>query len=183
MKSKKYLPTIFAIIIVIGIVYIGILATNNNQKIDNTVDLIEVFKATDFTADRDKFFDALKATDWNIIIKSNDSSALEILEKLYSIEFQSDREIESILSAYKGLDGAYAELYSAIVSKIYLNDELNTAKILSQLPESNIIEVIKFIKYGCSYENSEKAFKDSLNILKSNELTEKERSVIMKIVN
>lgn len=155
MQLKKNMPTIFTIIIIIGIIYLGIFVANINQKVDNTVDLIEVFKATDFNANRDEFFDALKDTDWDVIIKSNNSVALEILEKLYSIEFQSDSEIESVLNAYKGLDGAYAELYSAIVSKIYLNDELKTVKILSQLPENNQIEVVKFIKYGCSYENSE----------------------------
>ena len=183
MQSKKYLPTIIAIITVLGITLIGFLLTSNNQKMESSTGLAEVFQATDFTSDRSRFFDTLRDTDWNIIIKSNSTLTLEILEKLNSIEFQNDTELQSVLTAYRGLDGAYAELYSVIISKLYLDDELNTALLLSQLSDDNIQEALKYIKYGCSYENTDKAFEDSYKLLKSNEISDKERAIINKIVN
>lgn len=183
MRTKKYLPTIIALITVLGISFIGISVANNNQKIESGTSLVEIFKETDFISDRSRFFNTLRDTNWNVIIKSDRIVAFEILEKLNNTEFQNDTEIESILTAYRGVDGAYAELYSVIISKLYLNDELNIARILSRLSHENVQENLKYIKYGCSYENPDNVFEDSYKLLKSNNLTDTERDIINKIVN
>lgn len=148
---------------------------------DKSLELLDQFKENALVTKRRMFFSELSYTDWSVLIQKDEKTTLELLKALENTDIENSDEIFSILSSYKGLDGAYAELYSVIVTKIFLNNEKMTTKLLSQLPEDNIEVITTFIKYGCSYYSPGEALKDTEILLKSSDITDNEKLILINI--
>ncbi len=157
---------------------------SDTKLMNNAEKTINIFKSNSLEdkSNRSEFFTLLKETSWNDMSSFDSNSTLEILDWIDSQKL-SDEEIANFLNSTTGLDGAYAEKYSVVVSNIYKDDANKFLRLLSQNSEENIDLITGFIAYYVSSTNS-KVIKDLSNkLLNSNEVNEKEKVIISNIIN
>jgi hypothetical protein len=101
---------------------------------------------------------------------------------LGKIENISEENINNLLRATKGLDGAYAESYCYTIKLIFLKDKHKFLKCLSLLHAEDADEVCSFLAYGLSYGNVDQEI-EALNVIVTTEkLTDQERIVAQKLI-
>jgi hypothetical protein len=185
--NKKTIMIFSIILIACALFYVKIHPNSNHVNIPSSIspakvemqsneeNLISVFNKNTLSGkSRVHFFEQLDGIDWSRLNKIDSKTTFEILDWLYSTSDYSELEISSIMGAYRGLDGAMAETYSALIANIFAKNELDFVKILKTKSETNQIIVCTQIAYGCSYKNSESIIRITEGIMAKNPNTEEQ---------
>lgn len=185
--NKKTIVTFSILLIVCAMFYVKIHPNSNpantasgisSAKVEmqsNEENLISVFnKSTLAGKSRVHFFEQLEGIDWSRLNKIDSKTTFEVLDWLYSTSDYSELEISSIMGAYRGLDGAMAETYSALIANIFVKNELDFVKMLKTKSETNQKIVCTQIAYGCTYKNSESIIRITEGIMAKNPNTEEQ---------
>lgn len=179
--NKKAIVVLSIILIACAVFYV-IIQPNSNpvitsnstppaklETLANEEKLLRVFSKTLLAGEnRTKFFELLDGIDWSNLNKVDSKTTFEILDWLYSKTDYSELEILSIMGAYRGLDGAMAEKYSALIANIFVINELDFVKMLKTKSDPNQKIVCMQIAYGCTYKNSKTIIKIAEEIMAKN---------------
>lgn len=165
--------------------YLNDSKVNSLENPENNIEqyiyeLIEKSETDDKT--KKEIFSLIKNIDWKKLNNVNENAAIKLLDWLDKSEISSETDIENLLKATKGLDGAIAEKYSTIISNLYLKDKRKFIKCLSELPIDNIDFVCSFVAYGCSYGNLKQILDDTNKLLNTEKLSNQEKIAVEKLI-
>jgi hypothetical protein len=105
-----------------------------------------------------------------------------LLSWIDKIENKSEENINNLLRATKGLDGAYAESYCYTIKLIFLKDKHKFFKCVSLLHSEDADKICSFLAYGLSYGNVDQEI-EAINVLVTTEkLTDQEKIVAQKLI-
>lgn len=128
-----------------------------------------------------EILDLLPGIDWSLYSKEYGSvGTLEVLEWLYHSPLTAEGEnMLNIFKATKGLDGAFAEQYAAIVGDFFRKDTEKFVKLLARLDQQSIDRVCSHVAYYNYYHvEPEEAVKAITARFEGRDLTDSERYVV-----
>lgn len=134
------------------------------------------------TAAKTKIFSTIENIDWKKYDSIEEDAAIKLLDWLSITQISTEDEIVSILKATQHLDGAYAEAYSSIVAKLYLDDKYKFIKCLTTLPEEKIKKISSYVAYGASYYDLSQIENETRDLLNLKGLTADEKETILELV-
>lgn len=104
--------------------------------------------------------------------------AFEVLQWLYELRPYTLAELPFILQATEGLDGAFAELYAAIVYDLWVAYGRDLIRVMSTLPAEQVRELSGFLAYHASYHSLEETRALYAEYLSAPDLTPEEQRVL-----
>ncbi|HZX45978.1 MAG TPA: hypothetical protein VFF83_01780 [Clostridia bacterium] len=128
-----------------------------------------------------EILDLLPGIDWSLYSKEYGSvDTLEVLEWLFLSPLTAEGEnMLKIFKATKGLDGAFAEQYAAIVGDFFRNDMDKYVKLLARLDRQSIDRVCHYVAYYNYYHvEPEEAVEAITARFEGRDLTDSERYVV-----
>jgi hypothetical protein len=185
--NKKTIVIFFIILIACAVFYVKMHPNSNPVNTPSSIspakvemqsneeNLMRAFnKNTLAGKSRVEFFEQLDGIDWSLLNKMDSKTTFEVLDWLYNTSDYSELEISSIIGAYRGLDGAMAESYSALIANIFVKNEFDFVKILKTKSDTNQKIVCMQIAYGCTYKNRKSIIKITEGIMAKNPNTEEQ---------
>jgi hypothetical protein len=131
-------------------------------------------------SDTKALLEALPDFNWRIYDQSYKDEAMDLLDWLSQQNITSEHDILCVLKSTKGLDGAYSEGYSNILSRIYLSITDKFIRSASQLGDAKIDALAQMLHYGLS-DKKDQVLSGLIMLLDTGGLSEKEQRVIMAI--
>ncbi len=146
--------------------YIYSLFDGENTTMENTIKIIKV----------------LPQIDWRKYDEVTGDSSLYIIDWLFTVDQEIQYEYIQYLFNLKDLDAAYAESYSAIVGKLFLNDKRRMIKELSKVDDKKIERISPYIAYYCDYFDLKSIREETKLLLNVSDLSDKEKDVIHELI-
>ncbi len=124
----------------------------------------------------------IQPIDWKIYEKVSNGKSIDLLNFIYiNINFVENNDIPFLLRANKNLDGAYSELYSSIIGKLFIRDKFQFVKILSKLSPQEIKAASEFVSYYCS-SSSKNVIEEMKELLKSSDIGDDEKNTVKILI-
>jgi hypothetical protein len=130
-----------------------------------------------------EIFNLIKDINWANFNYVDDNASIELLDWIDKNKIANESSITNLLMATKGLDGAFAEKYSAITAKIFLQDKYLFFICLSKLPAENIDTICAHVAYGCSYFDVKQIGDDISKMLITKKMSDQEIIAANKLIN
>jgi len=142
-------------------------------EIDQSQYIFDLFRGEETSAeDGEKIILALGDIDWSEygrISRINEAEPFELLDWLYHQEINGDEQIRSLQQGTRGLDGAYADIYSSILTRVFLADQMKFLSLLEGLNEKQISDVVHLVAYGC-WQEPEQIKADLVTLIEAGDL-------------
>lgn len=120
--------------------------------------------------------------DWSIYESISGNKAYELLCFLHKNMSNSDADMKlNFFRATKNLDGAYAEMYSAIVGDLFEQDNKSTINIISKIDPIKYEEMINYILQNFTKKDFEN-IRNNLEKLTKLDLTDNEKKIINMMI-
>lgn len=146
--------------------------------------VLALFKG-DATSDVDarRVIATLPRLNWSVYEKESGGRTMELLHWLDNRHIDDVTEIACVLKGTKGLDGAFAEMYSAVVGTLLSSDPVTFLRALSALPEDQADQICSFVGFH-STERDMAAGKEQLGRLRNApDLTAEEKGLADKLIS